>query len=87
MVTIKLSEIKKKVEEGSTLGELSEFYSLSKSQMSSVLKEANLKVSKKGYRIINDLEVQENTPIEEDQILKIEEKEDHLLVHEPDLFK
>lgn len=87
MVTIKLSEIKKKVEEGNTLGELSEFYNLSRNQMSSVLREANLKVSKKGYRIINDLEVQEATSIEEDQILKIEEKEGYLLVHEPDLFK
>ncbi len=80
MIRVKLSEITKKVEEGSSLSELSELFHLSKNQMSSLLKEANLKVSKKGYQLINDTQ---EVATEASGVFS---KEGYLLIEEPQLF-
>lgn len=76
MVTIKLTELTLKVSNGETIEELMSFYNLSRTNIVSLLKEANLKVSKKPYRLIYD---------DKDTCSK-KESTDYILIEEDQLF-
>lgn len=84
MVEIKLSILTEQVNNGFTLDELAAHYNLSRSQIASVLKEANLKTSRKGYRLIND-SVKPNDNCLRSKSTVVDTK-DFTFVTEPDLF-
>ena len=77
MVEIKLSTLKLRVEEGKNLEELSSEFLLTRNQMAAVLKEAGLKIQRKGYRLVNDLEISPG---------KREKRPEYILIEEPNLF-
>ena len=91
MVEIKLSTLTTQVNNGLNLDELASCYSLSRNQVASLLKEANLKLSRKGYRLVKDtMEIPEmNTVTEnatEDSCLKPIEERSYVLVEDSNLF-
>lgn len=84
MVEIKLSTLTEQVHNGLTLDELAVHYNLSRSQIASLLKEANLKTSRKGYRLVRDSEKSNDNCLRPKST--VIDTKDFTFVTEPDLF-
>jgi hypothetical protein len=84
MVEIKLSTLTKQVYDGLSLDELAIYYDLSRSQVASLLKEANLKTSRKGYRLVKDSEKPKDDCLRPKSA--VVDTKDFTFVTEPDLF-
>lgn len=84
MVEIKLSTLTKQVYDGLSLDELAIYYDLSRSQVASLLKEANLKTSRKGYRLVKDSEKTNDDCLRPKST--VVDTKDFTFVTEPDLF-
>lgn len=84
MVEIRLSILTEQVNNGLTLDELAAHYNLTRNQVASVLKEANLKTSRKGYRLIKDSEKPNDNCLRSKST--VVDTKDFTFVTEPDLF-
>ena len=82
MIEIRLSTLKSRVEEGKNLEELSTEFLLTRGQMTALLKEAGLKIQRKGYRLVNDMEMVSEKMVSE----KREKRAEYILIEEPNLF-